>query len=39
MKEYNSERHYDTKHASKAGTIQGQLRSDKVADLKEKLQC
>jgi hypothetical protein len=32
MKEYNLKRHYDTKHASKLDTIQGQLRSDEVAD-------
>jgi hypothetical protein len=37
MKEYNLKRHYDTKHASKLDTIQEQLRSDEVADLKEKL--
>jgi hypothetical protein len=35
MKKYNLKRHYNTKHASKLDTIRGQLRSDKVADLKE----
>jgi hypothetical protein len=35
MKECNLKRHYDTKHISKLDTIQGQLQSDTVADLKE----
>ena len=38
MKEYNIKRHYETKHAEKFDSIQGQLRSDKVADLKKALQ-
>jgi hypothetical protein len=39
MKECNLKRHYDTKHVSKLDTIQGQLQSDTVADLKEKFKC
>lgn len=37
MKEYNLKRHYETKHAAKFNVFQGQVRSDKVSDLKKKL--
>ena len=33
MKEYNLKRQYETKHVANFAAIQGQLRSDKVADL------
>jgi hypothetical protein len=34
---YNLERHYDAKHAIKFDAIQGQLRNDKITELKKKL--
>lgn len=37
MKEFNLKRHYETKHAKKFDTLHGQLRSDRVLDLKRKL--
>lgn len=37
MKEYNLKRHYETKHAANFNMFQGQVRCDKVCDLKKKL--
>jgi hypothetical protein len=37
VKEYNLKRHYDTKHASKFASLQGQVRTDKLNLLKKSL--
>lgn len=37
LKEYNIKRHYDTKHGNKYNEWSGQLRKDKVRDLKRTL--
>ena len=37
LKEYNVRRHYERKHASKYGTLQGQMREDKVREFKKRL--
>lgn len=39
IKEYNIKRHYDTKHSEKYSGLQGHFRSDKVDELKSKLNC
>ena len=38
-KEYNIERHYETKHASNLDHLQGQLHVDKVNRLQSDLKC
>lgn len=37
LKEYNIKRHYETKHSSKYGTLQGQMRKDKVHEFEKRL--
>lgn len=39
MKEYNIKRHYDTKHSGKYSALEGHFRSDKVNELKSKINC